>query len=135
MKWISIYMTLLILFSINFRSVCVGGDKDKQNTGHNTAQGYCNEEKKVQKQKEDTEEMQEPKRGTRNLDIKHSVMPREQISTENSFMKKHNYGSDYYWMIDRYDSLYERDYFYNYYFCDKGDLDESLERCSCCTIL
>ena len=34
MKGISIYMALIILFNINFRSVCVGGDKDKQNSGH-----------------------------------------------------------------------------------------------------
>lgn len=53
MRWISIYMTLIILFSINFRSVCMGGDKNKQNTEHGATQGYCNEEKKVQKQKEE----------------------------------------------------------------------------------
>ena len=57
MKSISIYMTLIILFSINFRSTCVGRDKDKQNTGDGAAQGYCNEEKKVQEQKEDTEDI------------------------------------------------------------------------------
>ena len=28
MKGISIYMTLVILFSVNSKSVCVGGDKD-----------------------------------------------------------------------------------------------------------
>ncbi len=135
MKGISIYLTLMILFGINFRSVCVDGDKGKQNTGHGTTQGSCNEEKKVQKQKEDIEDIQEPEKGTRNLDIKHLTVPREQISTENSFMKKHNYSSDYYWMIDRYDSLYERGYFDNYYFCDEGETDERLECCNCCEIL
>ena len=55
MKWISIYMTLMILFSINFRSVGVGKDKDKQNTGHGATQGCCDEEKKVQKQREEVE--------------------------------------------------------------------------------
>ena len=61
-KSVSIYMALIILFNINFRSVCVGGNKDKQNTGHNTAQGYCNEEKTVHKQKEDTKTCKNLKR-------------------------------------------------------------------------
>lgn len=42
MKSISIYMALIILFSINFRSVCMGGDKGKHNTGYGTTQGHCN---------------------------------------------------------------------------------------------
>ena len=55
MKSISIYMALIILFNVNLRSVCVGGDKDKQNTRHGTTQEGCNEEKKDQKQKEKVE--------------------------------------------------------------------------------
>ena len=81
--------------------------------------------------------MQKPEKGTRNLDIKHSVIPREQISAENSFMKKHNYGSDYYyyWIIDRCDGLYERDYFYNYYFYTGGNRDENSKHCNHCKII
>lgn len=51
MKSMSIYMALIILFSINFRSVCVGGDKDKQSSGRGTTQEYGNKEKKLQSKK------------------------------------------------------------------------------------
>ena len=135
MKSISIYIALIILFSINFRSVCVGGDKDKQSSGYGTTQEHGDKEKETSKQKERIENIQEPEKGTRDLDIKHSMVPREQTAAENSLMKKHNYGRGSYWMIDRYDGLYERDYFYNYYICDEGETDESLECCNCCEIL
>lgn len=130
MKWISIYMTLMILFSINFRSVCVGGDKDKQNTGHGAAQGCCNEEKKVQKQKEDTEDMQEPEKGTKNLDVKHLTVPREQMTDD---MSKYEDDS-YYRFMDIY-TLYEEDFIYNDYFYDGRDIDENFECCNCCEIM
>ena len=77
MKSISIYIALIILFSINFRSVCVGGDKDKQSSGYGTTQEHGDKEKETSKQKERIENIQEPEKGTRNLDIKHSVVPRE----------------------------------------------------------
>ena len=135
MKSVSIYISLIILFNINFRSVCVGGDKDKQSSGYGTTQEHGDKAKETSKQKERIENIQEPEKGTRNLDIKHSMVPREQMSAGNSDVKKHNYSSDYYWMIDRYDSLYERDYFNNYYFCDEEETDERLECCNCCEVL
>ena len=134
MKSISIYMTLIILFNINFRSVCVGGDKDKQSSGRGTTQEHGNKEE-TSKQNEEIENIQEPEKGTRNLDIKYSVEPREQMSAGNSLMKKHNDSGDYYWIIDRYDSSYERDYFNNCYFCDEEETDERLECCNCCEVL
>ena len=57
-------------------------------------------------------------------------------------MKKYNSGSSCYRLTDRIeggDSLYERDFFYNYfyncYFYAGGDLDENSEHCNCCEIL
>lgn len=53
----------------------------------------------------------------------------------NSDVKKRDYSSDYYWIINGHDNLYERDYFDNYYFCDERETDESLGCCNCCEIL
>lgn len=91
--------------------------------------------KKTSKQKEDTEDIQEPEKGTRNLDVKHLTVPREQMARGNSDVKKRNYSRDYFWIINGYDNLYERDYFDNYYFCDEREIDESLGCCNCCEIL
>ena len=121
----------MILFSINFRSVCVGKDKDKQNTGHGATQGCCDEEKKVQKQKEDIKEsLLKNEKETKDLEIKDATVPRGQITAESSHIKSGHYRWSNYWFIDGYGSLYERDYFY-----DEGYIEESLECCNCCEIL
>ena len=133
MKGISIYMALIILFNINFRSVGVGGDKDKQNSGHGATQEICNKEKAVPNQKE--ENVPEREKETKNPEIKDSTVPREQMAIESNYMHRFTHYRSDYWFIDRCDGLYERDYFDNYYFFDEGDIDESLECCNCCEIL
>ena len=133
MKGISIYMALIILFNINFRSVGVGGDKDKQNSGHGATQEICNKEKAVPNQKE--ENVPEREKETKNSEIKDSTVPREQMAIESNYMHRFTHYRSDYWFIDRCDGLYERDYFDNYYFFDEGDIDESLECCNCCEII
>lgn len=133
MKGISIYMALIILFNINFRSVCVGGDKDKQNSGHDATQESCNKEKAVPNQKE--EDVSERETGTKSSEIKDSTVPREPISAESNHMQRFTHYRNDYWFIDRCNGLYRRDYFYNYYFSDEKDIEENLECCNCCEIL
>ena len=128
MKGISMCMTLIILFNINFRSVCVG--EGEQSTEHSTTQEYGNKEEEPQSQKEDTEDMQEPEKGTKNLDVKHLTVPREQMTDD---MSKYEDDS-YYRFMDRY-TLYEEDFIYNDYFYDGRDIDENFECCNCCEIL
>lgn len=135
MKWISIYTTLIILFNINFRSVCVGGDKDKQNPKDGTTQEYCNEEKEDQDRKEDAKNLPNREKETKNSNVKHFTEAKEQIAEENSYARKYNHANDYYWLVDRYDGIYERDFLYNWYFSDERDVDGSFECCNCCEII
>ncbi|MEE3485582.1 MAG: hypothetical protein VZQ98_14835, partial [Bacteroidales bacterium] len=62
-------------------------------------------------------------------------VPREQMTAESNHMQRFTHHRNDYWFIDRCDGLYERDYFYDYYFSDEGNIDESLECCNCCEIL
>ena len=132
-KSVSIYMALIILFNINFRSVCVGGDKDKQNSGHSATQKSCSKEKAVPNQKE--ENVPEREKETKNLEIKDSTVPREQMTAESNHMQRFTHHRNDYWFIDRCDSLYEKDYFDNYDLYDGRDIDENLECCNCCEII
>lgn len=102
-------------------------------------QERCNNEREVQNQ-EGTESTPNDERGkgTRDLDIKHSTVPREQMAEKNSHVRKHKY-SNYYSLIDRYNSLNEDDFAYDYYSSDEKDderkVDESSKCCNCCKIL
>ena len=132
-KSVSIYMALIILFNINFRSVCVGGDENNQSSEHGATQESCDKEKAVLNQKK--EDVSEREQETKNSEIKDTTVPREQMTAESNHMQRFTHYRSDYWFIDRCDSLYEKDYFDNYYFFDEGDIDKSLECCNCCTIL
>ena len=109
-KSVSIYMALIILFNINFRSVCVGGDKNNQSYGHGATQESCNKEKVVPNQKE--ENVPERETETKSSEIKDSTVPREQMTAENNHMQRFTHHCNDYWFIDRCDSLYEKDYLF-----------------------
>ena len=67
-KSVSIYMALIILFNINFRSVCVSGDENNQSSEHGATQESCDKEKAVLNQKK--EDVSEREQETKNSEIK-----------------------------------------------------------------
>lgn len=130
-KSLSIYIALMILFSINFKNVCIG--EGEQNTKHSATQAHDNKEKEPQSQKEDMKSLLDYEKETKKLDVEHSTVSKEQI-TEGDYVFRYDYDG-YHRFMDRSDDLYERNYLYNDYFYDERDIDESSETCSCCTIV
>ena len=93
------------------------------------------ERRKFKKREDTKESLLKNEKETKDLEIKDATVPREQMTAESSYIKSGHYRWSNYWMIHGYDGLYERDYFYNYYFCNEGEINESLERCSCYEII
>lgn len=90
-KSVSIYMALIILFNINFRSVCVGGNKNNQSSGHGATQKSCNEEKEAPNQREEVEKQPNHEENANNSDIEQSTMFDSQLISANSYVKKRNF--------------------------------------------
>ena len=145
MKNISICMILVMLFSVNFKSVCVGegGGKDQQDTEQGTKQRDCNEE---------TKDLLDDEERTKKSDAEHLTIDGEQMRAEDSCKKIYSYSNNDYRFHNRYnylkycdledglgealnneilrrESYYEGDYFYS-----ERDVERNYEQCSCCII-
>ncbi len=72
---------------MNFKSVCVGEDGDKQNTNQKTIQEHYNKRQENFNRKEAKENLLNHEKEEKNLDLKHSTRQEKQTASGSNRME------------------------------------------------